>query len=78
MNNIEAPFTQEQVDCINRFQQSSQFHPFTCCGDDIPECQRSSGENQGILIANTDGLICPCSKYKQDWVTEYMSKYKHE
>ena len=27
---MKAPFTQEQVDALNRHQNDGQFHPFTC------------------------------------------------
>jgi DNA polymerase III delta prime subunit len=33
-----------------------------------------SDENEGILIATTDGWVCPCGEYKQDWAHDFMSK----
>jgi hypothetical protein len=29
-DNIETPFTNNQVDCLNDYQFSGLFHPFTC------------------------------------------------
>lgn len=74
MKTVEAPFTEEQVDNINDYQTSYTFHPFTCCSpEDIEECLRAKGEDDGILIASKEGLTCPCGKYKQDWVHEFMA-----
>lgn len=75
MSDIETPFTQEQVDNINKYQLRDDRHPFTCCSpEEIKECQRINGNNEGILIAEIDGLKCPCGKYTQDWVDDYMTK----
>jgi hypothetical protein len=81
MNILEAPFTQEQVDKINKWQNSWDYHPFTCCSpEEIEECLRANKqgktfeENEGLLIATLDGFVCPCSKYTQDWCYEFMTK----
>ena len=82
---IKAPFTEEQVKKINEYQNRGNMHPFTCCSpDDIDECQRkrktypdgrvAGGLNEGILIATTEGLVCPCGKYKQNWVHSFMAE----
>jgi hypothetical protein len=62
-------FTEEQVSELNRYQEERQFHPYTCCsgGENTPNCQRRSGKNEGILIATTEGWVCPCGEYKQYW-----------
>lgn len=71
-NKIFAPFTEEQVEMLNKFQQNGHYHPFTCGSpDEIPECTRKSG-SQGILIATVDGWVCPCGKYHQDWAHSFM------
>ena len=49
-------FTDEEVENINRYQQSGKFHPLTC------------GNGHGDLIATNDGLICPECDYRQTWV----------
>lgn len=81
MEKITAPFTIEQVEQLNQYQKNGKFHPFTCCSpEDIPECNRAnkSGqtfeEQQGILIATTNGWICPCGKYTQDWAHKSMAE----
>lgn len=71
---IRAPFTQEQVDQINR-SQSGGMHPFTCCSpEEIQGCTRASGETQGILSCGTEGLVCPCGEYRQEWVHRRMTE----
>jgi hypothetical protein len=66
---IKAPFTPNQVEALNRFQQRRDIHPFTCPGiDDVPECHV---ENR-TLIATPDGWICSCGKYHQDWAHAFM------
>lgn len=70
MSKIFAPFTEEQVKNLNIYQDS-WFHPFTCCGHN--GCKRRE-HNDGILIATTEGWICPCGKYKQDWAHAGMAE----
>jgi hypothetical protein len=56
---INAPWTQEQVDHLNKQQQCGNIHPFTC------------GECSGDLIATKDGWWCPKHpEYKQTWAME--------
>ncbi len=69
---IKAPFTEDQVDKLNDYQESERGHPFTCCGED--NCRRPLKFNNGILIATTEGWICPCGKYKQDWAHKFMTE----
>ena len=83
MEQIKAPFSQEQVDKLNQFQKTGKFHPFTCCSPEyIPECKRALNqgetyeEREGILIAKTEGFICPCGKYKQNWAYAFMADGK--
>ncbi len=70
MNQIKAPFTEDQVKKLNDYQQGEKYHPFTCCGE--YGCSRSL--NNGILIATTEGWICPCGQYKQNWAHKYMTE----
>ena len=67
----KTPWSQEIVDGLNKHQQSGAIHPYTC-GRNHPECEvvnRKDGEweKDGVLIATTEGWVCPCGKYKQDW-----------
>ena len=74
-NTFNSPFTDEQVEKLNTFQNNSQgCHPFTCCSpDSISGClRRSVKEEEGILIASNDGWVCPCGEYKQDWAWKFM------
>lgn len=79
MDQIKAPFTDEQVKALNEFQKKGRFHPFTCCSpQEIKECKRANDEGdtyeekQGILIATNEGWVCPCGKYKQEWAHKLM------
>lgn len=57
----KTPWSQEKVDELNRIQDEGKFHPYTCPGNK-PGC-----EKQRNLIATTDGWVCQCGEYKQDW-----------
>jgi hypothetical protein len=61
MKQIKAPFTQDQVNHINEFQESNIVHPFTC------------GNDGSILFAHCAGLECSSCDYTQDWVHEGMA-----
>lgn len=58
---IKAPFTQDQVNNINEFQEAGVVHPFTC------------GNDGAILLAHCAGLECQYCDYTQDWVHEGMA-----
>lgn len=67
----KAPWTPERVEYLNKLQDSGIVHPYTC-NREPAECEvkhRAPEEHSkdGILIATTDGWVCPCGKYKQDW-----------
>jgi hypothetical protein len=85
MAKIEAPFTPEQVESLKQWQTgiidieseaesgivSSKMlvHPFTCGGE---YCKRSEREDAGVLIPSTEGWVCPCGEYKQNWCHDFM------
>jgi len=87
---ITAPFTKEQVENLNHYQQTAQFHPFTCGGGDnkTPNCKRQQAyekrrkgevvefnyENEGILNATPEGWVCPCGEYTQKWAHGFMAE----
>jgi hypothetical protein len=67
---ITAPWTQDQVDSINGFQQSGVMHPFTGHNDLLPMGQ------DDILVATVDGLQSTVKpEYHQTWVWSYMADW---
>jgi hypothetical protein len=64
MSKREAPFTDREVDSINRFQRSSVFHEFTCVEDH---------DQDRTLVADNDGLRCPHCAYTQNWAYSWMA-----
>jgi len=71
MARIFAPFSEEQVKALKNWQEKG-FHPFTCCS--FEDCKRSEQKNEGELIPYSEGWICPCGKYTQDWCHDFMLK----
>jgi hypothetical protein len=57
---MKAPWTEEQVSKLNKFQSRGIMHPFTCSG------------GHGNLIATKDGWICEKCDYTQDWAHAMM------
>ena len=71
---VTAPFTDEQVEQLNRFQQAGRFHPFTCCSTGPADiCERRLHTGDGELIATADGWVCPCGHYTQTWAHGFMA-----
>lgn len=66
---VRAPFTTQQVKNLKDYQKRGDRHPFTCRGQ---YCDRSQRKDEGILIPTTEGMVCPCGKYTQDWVHQFM------
>lgn len=66
---IKAPFTEDQVKVLNTYQKLDYVHPYTCGGEN---CERQKRDDQGKLIATTDGWICPCGKYEQKWAHDVI------
>jgi hypothetical protein len=61
---IFAPWDAATVTTLNRFQQNSYFHPFTC-GNDPCRCD---------LVATADGWTCPaCRNWQQYWAHDFMA-----
>jgi hypothetical protein len=61
-NKISAPFTADQVEALNRWQ-NGPVHPFTCGNDH---------EGNRDLVATETGWICPNCNYTQKWAHEFM------
>lgn len=60
---VQAPFTTEQIDKINKFQNLSWFDVFVC---QYNKCDKQ------LLVAKLEGLYCKNCTYTQYWVYEYM------
>ena len=69
----KKPWSQQHVDYLNQQQKRKDIHPYTCGGGNgpNPKCERQQKPmdwtKEGKLIATTEGWICPCGEYKQDW-----------
>lgn len=65
---IRAPWTPEQVEALNAFQQRGPMHPFTC-GHEHP------AHPNAVLKATTDGWRCYVTgcDYEQDWAHAVMA-----
>jgi hypothetical protein len=65
---IIAPWTDEQVELINLFQERGKFHPYTCSG--------SGGPHSDVnLIATNDGWLCPeCGRVVQVDILDFVLK----
>jgi hypothetical protein len=64
---IFAPFTDEQVVQLNRYQTAGRMHPFTCGGE-----QHHGGPT---LTATPEGWVCPdqACTYTQNWAHAFMA-----
>jgi hypothetical protein len=64
-----APWTDNQVANLNRYQRAGMFHPFTCGR------RNQHRDNPGILIAERDGWRCPADgcDYRQTWAHPFMT-----
>lgn len=60
---IHAPWSDRQVEAINRFQQCNHVHPFTCGRENCRD----------VLVAKHFGFVCPSCNYKQDWCHTSMA-----
>jgi hypothetical protein len=57
MKTITAPWTEEQVENLNKRQERHDIHPYTCGRDGCG----------GVLVATEDGWVCPNCDYNQKW-----------
>jgi hypothetical protein len=64
-----APWTDEQVANLNRYQRAGVFHPFTCGRRD------EHRDDPGVLVAERDGWHCPAAgcTYRQTWAHPFMA-----
>jgi hypothetical protein len=70
MAKIKSPWTPEQVEQLNKWQQAGWVHPFTC-GNEHP-LDGDKQENTLIATAMPCGWICPGCLYTQNWCHDYM------
>lgn len=61
---IEAPFSDEQVQQLNRYQSLGFMHPFTCANE-------HGGAD--VLQATPEGWQCPSCAYTQSWAHAFMA-----
>jgi hypothetical protein len=73
LERIKAPWTPQQVEALNHFQQSGMFHPFTCGQRDQWHHEERWGRHLGTLVATEDGWTCPDCSYTQDWAHAFMA-----
>lgn len=71
MSKIEAPWTDEQVAALNRWQKAAYVHPFTCGRQPRRPLHR---DGEGVLVATRDGWVCPDDDYTQTWAHDFMAK----
>ena len=64
MERTEAPFTKEQAESINGYQQAGVFHEFTCGSENCREA---------LVATDGGGLYCPQCDYTQNWVHDWMA-----
>jgi len=58
---LEAPWTEQQVENLNRWQAAGHVHEYTCPNEH---------EGSRVLEARTDGWHCPGCPYTQTWAYE--------
>lgn len=67
LSRIVAPWTKEQVDALNNYQQGYGVHPYTCARAHL---------RQTPLVATTNGWKCssPLCDYTQSWAHSFMAE----
>ncbi len=65
---IEPPWSAEQVEQLNRFQQLGVMHPFTC-----GTTNKHTTDVAVVLVATADGWRCPVCDYTQNWAHAFMA-----
>lgn len=70
MSIINAPFTEEQIEALKQHQENGMIHPYTCdrksTDCEVRQTPRDFSKD-GVLIPTTEGWVCPCKKYTQNW-----------
>lgn len=60
---IEAPWTKQQVEGLQRYQENDFYHEYTCGGEDCGS----------TLVPTINGWVCQFCNYKQDWAHAWSS-----
>ncbi len=63
-NTVWSPFSDDQVNSLNAYQEAKIFHPFTCQNDSHP-----------TLVANNDGWFCTECDYHNQWAYTWMADW---
>ena len=66
-------FTEDEVESLNEYQKSCVMHPFTCGSGN--RCDENHLDGEGLLMATSDGWICPYCSYRQDWAHQFMKDW---
>jgi hypothetical protein len=64
LEQLRAPWTDDQVAALNAYQHTGYFHPFTCGND----------STHRVLVATPTGWICEDCDYRQDWAHAFMAE----
>jgi hypothetical protein len=66
---IQPPWSVEQVATLNTFQVGGFMHPFMCGR------KADHPNDQGLLLATRAGWVCPVHEceYTQDWAHDFMA-----
>lgn len=70
---LRPPWTLEQVDALNQYQQDAPMHPFTCPYRDAPNHSDHDERDRAILVATETGWECRDCPYTQDWAHPFMA-----
>lgn len=62
---IKAPWSHQQVERLNAYQESGLLHPFTCANEH---------EGDRTLVATVNGWICKHCDYRQNWAHSFMER----
>jgi hypothetical protein len=63
MHLLQAPWNDDQVASLNKYQQCDHWHPFTC-------------SHHHTLVAVFHGWVCPNCEYTQNWCHDFMANWK--
>ena len=66
MSKVVVPFTEDQVESLNKYQVEAMWHPFTCANDH---------HGSDLLVASVEGWKCPSCDYTQDWAHDFMADW---
>lgn len=64
-NYIVAPWSDDVIEGLNRYQVSGVCHPYTCGSGNRKDVRHS--DNEGVLQATRNGWVCPFCDYKQEY-----------